>query len=197
MKHLRIPQTVKFRSKRERLFVLTALGTVVIFLIVRFVIDPFVESQRSIREEIPVKALQLEKSRRLLGEKTEAQLNLRKMQELFRSCQLKMLPGDTAPLAAANLQETLKTLAALHQISIKSEKVLDTRSSDFLDQISVQIEFTTQISNLTNFLYDLQTHAKVLIVSDCSIAVNTYRGPRDVRAVIVVAGLMPRGTSNQ
>lgn len=190
MKKFRLPGIIKFKSRREQLFVFAALGIAVIFLIITFLIDPFLDSQRNVREEIPIRTRQLQKYRQFVAGKGQAQQHLRRIQEASRIGQAQVLPGDTASLAAANLQEILKTLAAKHQINIKSEKVLDTKSLDFFDEIFVQIEFTTMISNLASFLYDIETYPKVLMVPDCSVSVNTYRGPRDVRATVVVSGLM-------
>jgi general secretion pathway protein M len=197
MKKFSFPRIIKFKSNRERLTVFAALATAVIFLITTFLIDPFLENQRNIREEIPMRTHQLTKYRQFVAGKNQAQQQLRRIQETSRIGQAKLLPGDTASLAAANLQEILKTLAAKHQINIKSEKVLDTKPLDFFDEIFVQIEFTTMITNLASFLYDIETYQKVLMVPDCSVSVNTYRGPRDVRATIVVSGLMAGGKSTK
>lgn len=197
MKKPRVPTLIKFKSRRERFFVFAALATGVVFLIFTFVIDPFVESQRNIREEIPIRTRQLEKYRQFVAGKGQAHQQLRRIQEASRIAQARVLSGETASLAAANLQDILKTLAAKHQINIKSEKVLDTKSLDFFDEIFVQIEFTTMISNLARFLYDIETYPKVLMIPDCSISVNTYRGPRDVRATVVVSGLMSGGKATK
>lgn len=193
MTKLRLPAIIKFKSRRERIFVFGALATAVVLLITTFIIDPFVESQRNVREEIPIRTRQLQKYRQFVAGKGQAQQQLRRIQDASRIAQAKVLPGETASLAAANLQEILKTLAAKHQINIKSEKVLDTKSLDFFDEIFVQIEFTTMITNLASFLYDIENYPKVLMVPDCSVSVNTYRGPRDVRTTVVVSGLMAGG----
>lgn len=193
MKKPRVPALIKFNSRRERFLVFAALAIAVVFLIFTFVVDPFVESQRQVREEIPIRTRQLEKYRQFVAGKGQAQQQLRRIQDAYRIAQARLLPGETASLAAANLQDILKTLAAEHQINIKSEKVLDTKSLDFFDEIFVQIEFTTMITNLVNFLYDIETCPKALSIPDCLIAVNTYRDPRDVRATVVVSGLMSGG----
>ena len=167
-----------------------AFATAVIFFTVKLIIHPFMERQKSIQEEIPVKIKQLEKYRQFVAGKSRAEKNLKRIKDLSKNGYLKMLSGETPPLAAAHLQDILKTLAAKSLINIKSEKVLDTRAKDFFKQIPVQIEFTSTISNLTNFLYDIETYEKLLIINDLNIRVTSRRNPRDVRVTLVVSGLM-------
>ena len=93
-------------------------------------------------------------------------------------------------MAAANLQDILKTLSAKNKIKIHSEKVLDAKSFDYFEQIPVQIDFTSSVRNLTNFIYDIETYKKSLSITDLNIRVTNRRDPRDIRATIVVAGLM-------
>jgi len=181
---------LKLRSRRERYIVFAALGAAVIFFTIKFGIGPFLESQQSIRGEIPVKINQLEKYRQFVAGKARAEKNLKRIRSLTKRGYLKMLAGETSPLAAAHLQDILKTLSAKNLINIKSEKVLDTKSMDFFEQVPVQIEFTSTITNLTNFLYAIETYEKLLIITDLNIRVTSRRNPRDVRATLVVAGLM-------
>lgn len=175
---------------------LAASLTVLVFVTFKFGIEPFLESQQRIREEIPIKRKQLEKYRQFVAGKSRAEDALKRIQVLAKRANLKMLPGNTPPLAAANLQDILKTLSAKNLINIKSEKVLDTKSMDFFELIPVQIEFTTTITNLTNFLHDIESYNKLLMITDLNIRVTSRRNPRDVRATIVFAGLMEGGKLN-
>jgi hypothetical protein len=88
------------------------------------------------------------------------------------------------------LQDILKTLSAKNNINIKSEKVLDRKPVDAFQRIPVQIEFTSTITNLKNFLYDIETYNKLLIINDLTVRVTSRRNPRDVRTTLVVVGLM-------
>jgi hypothetical protein len=181
------------KSKRERYFVSVVLSCVVIFLAVTLMIKPFLDSQRNIREEIPVKINQLEKYRQVIAGRSQTEKALKQVQEVSKRNYQKLLSGDTPPLGAANLQDILKTFSAKNLISIKSEKVLDAKVLDFFTQIPVQIEFITTMTNLTNFLYDIENYEKALIITDLNIRAASYRDPKDVRVTIAVAGLM-RGT---
>jgi len=187
---------LKFKSQRERFFVLAALVTAIIVFTIKFVIDPFLTTQAQIREEIPVKIKQLEKYRQFAAGKSQVQDNLKNVTALASEGMYKLLSGDTPPLAAANLQDILKTLSAKNQIAIKSEKVLNPISAVFFEQIPVQVEFMGSITNLTNFLYDIETYEKLLILTDLDIRVINRRNPQDVAVAIVVAGLMKGSKDN-
>jgi len=167
-----------------------AFATVVVFLSVKYVIDPFIDRQRSVREEIPVRIQQLQKYRQFVAGKSRADEYLKRIRALSQRSAQKMLPGATPPLAAANLQDILKTLSAKNLISIKSEKVLDTKPLDSFQRIPVQIEFTSTITSLNDFLYDIEAYEKLLFVDDLTVRVTSRRNPRDVRATLVVTGLM-------
>jgi hypothetical protein len=181
---------IKFKSKRERYVVFVTLGCVVVFLAVTLIIRPFLAKQRNIREEIPVKTKQLETYRQFIAGRSQIEKNLNQLQELSKTHYQKLLSGDTQPIAAANLQNILNTFSAKNLISIKSEKVLDAKVLDFFTQIPVQIEFITTITNLTNFLYDIENNEKALIIPDLNIRAASNREPKDIRVTIVVAGLI-------
>ena len=188
-------QLLKLKSRRERCFVIAALVIAFGFVTVKFVVDPFLENQEKIQEEIPVKMKQLEKYRQFVAGKSRVENNLKQIQAVVQKSTTKMLSGNTSPMAAADLQDILKTLSFKNHISIKSEKVLDTKPTDFFIQIPVQIEFTTTITNLTNLLYDIETNDKLLIISNLNIRVTNRRNPKDMRTTIVVVGLMKSGKS--
>ena len=181
---------IKFRSPRERYFVYATVGFVVIFLFIIFVIAPLVARQRSISEEIPEKIKQLEKYRRIIAGRTQAEKDLKQARELYKTSCNKLLSGNTPPLAAANLQDILKTLAVKNLINIKSEKVLDIKGLDFFTEIPVQIEFVSIMTNLTNFCYDIENYEKTLIITDLNIQAASYRDPKDVRVALVIAGFI-------
>jgi len=187
---------LKFRSRRERIIVLTAVLIAVVFVLFQYIIDPFMESQSRIEEEIPTKRMQLEKYRQFVAGKAKAEQDLQRIENLAKRSSNKLLSGNTSPLAAANLQEILKTLSAKNMIKIRSEKVLDSKQYDYYVQIPVQIEFMSTITDLTNFLYDIETYQKILTIVDLNIRVANRRDPRDVHATIVVAGLMQSETKS-
>jgi len=186
-------QILNPKSRRERYFVIAALVVALGFVTVRFGVYPFLENQKRIREEIPVKLKQLDKYRQFVAGKSRSENNLKKIQSLAKKSAGKMLLGNTPPMAAADLQDILKTLSAKNRISIRSEKVLDAISTDFFIQIPVQIEFTTTITNLTNLLYDIETNDKFLNLIDLNIRVTNRRNPRDIRTTLIVVGLMKSG----
>ena len=190
LKQFNVPKILKMKSRREKSLVLAALLTAVMVLTVKFIVNPILETQEQIREEIPVKLKQLEKYHQFIAEKSRFEENLKSVKALSSRSMAKLLAGDTAPLAAANLQDILKTLSAKNQIAIKSEKVLNPIPNGSFEQIPVQIEFMSSITNLTNFLYDMEAYEKLLIPTDLDIRVINRRNPQDISVVIVVAGLM-------
>jgi hypothetical protein len=189
-KQFNVPKILRMKSRREKSLVFAALLTAVTVLTVKFVINPILETQEQIRDEIPVKVKQLEKYRQFIAEKSRFEENLKSVKSLSSRSMIKLLAGDTAPLAAANLQDILKTLSAKNQIAIKSEKVLNPIANGSFEQIPVQIEFMSSITNLTNFLFDMEVYEKLLILTDLDIRVINRRNPQDISVVIVVAGLM-------
>lgn len=169
---------------------MVALLTAFVFCLFTYVIDPFIESQNRIEEEIPVKMKQLEKYRQFVASKSHAEEELKHIESMAKRTTGKLLSGNTIPLAAANLQEILKALSAKNMVKIRSEKVLDSKSFDYFVQIPVQIEFTSTVTELTNFIYDIETYQKLLTILDLNIRVTNRRDPRDINATVVVAGLM-------
>jgi Tfp pilus assembly protein PilO len=187
---LKAIKNYKFKSKRERNIVLVAAATIIGFCLFTFVIDPFFASQDRIRAQIPTKLKQLEKYRQFVARRAQVEAELQQAKRAANQCESMFLSGDTPPLAAANLQDVLKTLSSKNKIKIHSEKVLDSKEFDYFEQIPVQIDFTSSMRNLTNFIYDVETYKKSLSITDLNIRVTNRRQPKDIRATIVVAGLM-------
>ena len=83
----------KFKSKRERNIAVAALLTVVVFCAFTFVIDPFLESQGRIQEQIPVKLKQLEKYRQFVAGKPRVEMELKQVRHAANQCNAMFLNG--------------------------------------------------------------------------------------------------------
>ena len=144
--------TLKFRSRREKYSVLAALLTVLVFVTFKFGIEPFLESQQRIREEIPIKRKQLEKYRQFVAGKSRAEDALKRAADLEsaleearseREALLKDLEAKKEELVtmkekeaeAAGTEEEMANIK--RSLAEKEEEILNVRVSTMLYVFSV------------------------------------------------------------
>ena len=97
----------KLRSRRKNLLSLIGIGIAVI-LASQFAIIPIVESERKVKEELLLKRKMLSRYQEFIRTGKDIEEELNQMGQQVEAIQLKLLPGETPQINAANLQEILK-----------------------------------------------------------------------------------------
>ncbi len=73
--------------------------------------------------------------------------------------------------------------------------MLEPKETDSYRKVSIQIDFNPNNSmlNLGQFIYDIETHEKELMISEMDLLVLNIRMPNQVQGSMVISGLM-KGT---
>ena len=188
------PLLEKWRFSQKR--VLWGLvGIVVLVLFYTFGILPLVEARKNAEEEILLKRKALLRYEEYLGNRKIFEEELSRTQKQYEMIQGRLLAGETPQLGAASLQEIVRRLSEKAGVGIRSFRMLEPKEFDSYRRISIQIDFNPNNSmlNLGQFIYDIETHEKELMISEMDLLVLNIRMPNQVQGSMVISGLM-KGT---
>jgi hypothetical protein len=188
------PLLEKWRFSQKR--VLWGLvGIVVLVLFYTFGILPLVEARKNAEEEILLKRKALLRYEEYLGNRKIFEEELDRTLKQYEMIQGRLLAGETPQLGAASLQEIVRRLSEKAGVGIRSFRMLEPKEFDSYRRISIQIDFNPNNSmlNLGQFIYDIETHEKELMISEMDLLVLNIRMPNQVQGSMVISGLM-KGT---
>ena len=175
-------------SKRDKKVLIAGGLAVALFLVITYVIAPFIESENDIQEETEQKEMLLQKYERVIGQREEIEKKLAKMKMEQSDLNKKLLKGDTPSLAAADMQKMLENISKKHDLELKSVKVQDAEEIGEFLAIPLEIRLTTDLNSTRKFLADLEKNPKYLIIPKLKISVQNQRDPKEVIVTLVVTG---------
>ena len=171
------------------------IGIVLLILLYAFAIIPLVEARKKAEEEILLKRRALLRYEEYLGNRKIVEEELDRTLKQYEMIQGRLLAGETPQLGAASLQEIVRRLSEKDGVGIRSFRMLEPKEIDSYRKISIQIDFNPNNSmlNLGQFIYDIETHEKELMISEMDLLVLNIRMPNQVQGSMVISGLM-KGT---
>jgi Tfp pilus assembly protein PilO len=175
-------------SRRDKKFLTVGALALLLFLVSNYIIIPFIQSEREIREGTEQKEVTLEKYERIIAGRAEVEKQLAQVKKKQTQLNAKLLTGSTPSLAAADMQKMLEKIAATHDLEMKSVKVQDGEKQGDLLTIPLEIRLQTDLERTRKFLADIEKSQKYLIVPSLKISVQNQRDPKEVIVTMVVTG---------
>jgi len=143
-------------SPRERRLIGAAGGVLGLFLVYQLLVSPFLSYRQDLQDEITAHREQLENGKAYLTRTADLTRQRDQLQKMFQQVRSQLVPGDTPTLAAANLQNTLHSLATDKGVEIQSTQVMrDDTVGDFR-RVAVRITVTGDLKPLADFLAGLE-----------------------------------------
>lgn len=183
----------RFGIREQRLII--AAGVVLALLLVRMtIISPFLDYRANLRERIAEQREWLENSQAYMARAGEVERNSDKLRAQVRQIRGQLIPGKTPDLAAANLQDTLHSLADAAGVEIRSTQKMRDEPVDDFRKIAVRITITGEVRALAEFLAGIEYDSQRLLISFFEIsrrgAVLRNKGARALSATIEVSGFI-------
>jgi len=175
-------------SKRDKKFLTVGALALLLFLVINYIIIPFIDSEREIREGTEQKEVTLEKFERIVAERAEVERQLAQVKRKQTQLNSKLLTGSTPSLAAADMQKMLEKIASVHDLEMKSVKVQDGEKQGDLLTIPLEIRLQTDLERTRKFLADIEKNQKYLTVPSLKISVQNQRDPKEIIVTMVVTG---------
>ncbi|MGQ9647167.1 MAG: type II secretion system protein GspM [Thermodesulfobacteriota bacterium] len=191
------PASQRARFSRRR-FLWAFIGVAAVILLYTFAILPLVEAKKKAEEEILLKRRALLRYEEYLQNRKIFEEELDRTQKQYEIIQRRLLAGETPQLGAASLQEIVRRLSEKDGVGIRSFRMLEPKEIDAYRKISIQIDFNPNNSmlNLGQFIDDIETHEKKLMISEMELLVLNIRMPNQVQGSMVISGLM-KGTKSK
>lgn len=126
----------------------------------------------------------------LIAERPTLEKNLTALREIRKAENGKIIEGQTAPLAAATLQNTVKEVITSRGGSIVSERVEKPESAGDFKMVTVTIDaILPDTRALGDALLAVETQTPYLVVRELDARIRNFRDPRDLTVKLRVSGL--------
>jgi hypothetical protein len=143
-----------------------------------------------IKEEQAMKTRTLEKYINLISEKPQLEAKLTSLRETRKADDSKLIEGQTPSLAAAQLQEIVKSTITGRGGTISSERVGKPEDLGKFKVISVSVDASIPDSRaLSEILYSIETRTPNLVIKELDTRVKNYRDPRELMVKLDVSAL--------
>lgn len=139
-------------SARERRLIGAAGGVLGLFLVHFLVISPFLSYRQDLQDEILGHRDKIENGQAYLARTADITRQRDQLQKLYQTVHTQLVPGDTPTLAAANLQNTLHSLAGEKGVEIQSTQVMRDDAVGEFRRIAVRITVTGDLKQVADFL---------------------------------------------
>ncbi len=171
-------------SKRERRMALLACSIFFLVLGNYLVLEPYSARREWVKSQLEIQTNLLERQNRYLKRRTQIEGDLKRLKTKLETLKSSLLGGDTPPVSASALQETVRKIAAKEGVQIVSTRVLSPKPVGSFLTISVQLEVSGEVGQLVNLIKGIESNAKFLMVSEVNIRSLASRVKRRRRPVL-------------
>jgi type II secretory pathway component PulM len=193
----RIQRWYTGHSARDRRIVLGVAAAIVLSLVYVVVVEPLRDYRRGVGEEIVEKQEQLERSSRFLGAADSLRTERDALRQRLDEAKQRLLPGGSATLGAAALQERANAIASEKGITVQSTQVMREEAAEPFRKISVRLTLSGELRPFSEFVSGLEYGPQYLTLPFVEVsrrgAVAGAKGPRTLSATVEVSGYLSGG----
>ena len=192
---MNIPIKLKQREKK----VLLLGGIIVILILVYYFTAWYKDKSASLGDYVDARRMKLEIQLTEISQKADIQKEFEVVGADLMELEKGLLSGSKPPLAAAEIQRTLKNIVSTVDVYINLERILESAptENDLYLGIPVEIGFAASTAKLKDILYRIKTSPLQLTVSEIKILVRNTDNPMDVNATLTVKGFMKNPQQNK
>jgi hypothetical protein len=148
------------------------------------------DSMRSMKDMEAVKMKTLQKYADFVAKKPEFEGRLAALKEARKADEARLIEGQTPSVAAASLQNSIKSLVTAKGGTISSERVEKPEDVDKFKVISVSIDgVVPDIRFLNEILFAMETQTPSLVIRELDARVKDFREPRELMVRLKVSGM--------
>ena len=178
-------------SDREKKFLI--IGVVGVVLIIIFnLYGRYSDFREQVSDFSGSRTQLLETQLEKLSEKEELMKRVDEIRKSLDTHEDLFLKGSKAPVAAAELQKTIKDISSSLNIDIRLERTLNPVDANYYTGIPVEIGFTASTAKLKNLLARLRTTPFLLNIVEMKIRVLNISKPEDINVTLVVSGFIKK-----
>jgi type II secretory pathway component PulM len=187
-------------SERDRRIILGILIATGLSLVYIGIVEPILDYRKEVGKRIADGQEQLERSMRLVGAKDMLRAEREDLRKRLAQAKARLLPGGTATLGAAALQERANALASEKGIAVQSTQVMKEENVDPFRKVAVRLTLSGELKPLAELVSGIE-YGQQLNVPFVEInrrgAVAGAKGPRTLSATVEVSGFVQGGASSK
>ena len=183
----------KLNVSKKRKYLLIGAG-VLLLLGALYRFSTVIEDLNTAGSDIVVKQRQMLKYRQRIQERKNFESSLIALNRSLGQAESQLLAGETAALAAVDIQNILNGIARKINIEIKTMRVMKSIDLEDMSYLSIPVQFTfdSTVRQLRDLLYQVETSNKFLTVSEMKIRNARGKQFEQVASTITVSGLFKR-----
>lgn len=187
-------------SQRDRR-IIAAVGIAVgLYLLDIVLVEPVRAYRQGVADEIAAGQEQLERAARFTAAAPALRAERDELRRKLDQARGRLLPGDTATLGAAALQDKTNSIAAEKGLTVQSTQVMKDEAADPFRRVAVRLTLSAEPKPLAEFLsaveYTQQLSIPFIEVSRRG-ATPGKTGPRTLQATVEVSGYVQQGKSGK
>jgi Tfp pilus assembly protein PilO len=180
-------------SEREQRVILGVVVASIASLVYIGVVEPVLDYRKAVAQEISDGQEELERSLRFLAAKDTLRAERDELRKKLAAAKTRLLPGGTATLGAAALQERTNAIATDKGITPQSTQVMKEEAADPYRKVSVRLTLSGELKPLADLVTGLE-YGQQLSVPFIEIsrrgAVAGAKGPRTLSVTMEVSGFV-------
>jgi len=191
---VRIQRWYAGHTTRDRRILAGVAGAVVVSLLYVGVAEPIVHYRRRVADEIGEGQEQLERSARFLAAGDGLRAERDDLKKRLEEAKKRLLPGGSATLGAAALQERANAIAQNQGITVQSTQVMKEEPADPFRKVSIRLTLSGELKPFSELLSGLEYGPQQLTVPFLEVtrrgAVAGQKGPRTLSATVELSGYL-------
>ena len=180
-------------SRREQLMIVAAVLIALLTLGWDMGVRRILDGNRAVAELLPARAQVLEARRQLVARKQTILRERQTVDARLEALAARLLTAATAPIAASELQRTVKELAAQAGTEVRSERILPAVERGDLLEVPIEIAVSGETRHLADLLARLASAPKLLVLQEVKVRVVNVSQPRDLLATLTISGFILTG----
>jgi len=175
-------------TSREKLFIIigiAAMGAVAIF----YAASTLMPDGEDLSQKVDLKKRMLRSQRETLSREDTYKTRVEQYKKQLEQDMTRLLPGDNASLAAAELQKIIRDFADQSGVEITQRNVLpEKKVQDILTRVSIRVDTNCNPEQLVNFLASIENHEKLLKVDEMNISSIRIARRFEIRPSLTISG---------
>ncbi len=162
-----------------RKILVAVAGILFILVVVQAGWNKYASVQQRLEEEIDLKAVQLEKQKRIVKQSqvyVQTNQDLKDLRQEIVST--KLLQGDTPALADAKLQNLINQIAQDYEVNILSMRMLPRKRESFFTVLQIGISGRSEIGSIKDFVAQIKREERFMYISELEIKIVNRREKR-------------------
>jgi len=180
---------VKPTAREKRIIIIGAC--IAVAVLIYYGATKLIPDSGNLSQRVDLQRKLLLRQRETLSREALYQARLKQIKGRLETYRTRLLPGDNANVAGAELQKILKDFADQSGVQITMKNILnlpEKKNQDLLTKVSVKIDTNCNLEQLVQFIAAIENYEKHLKIDDCTISGFRIQRRFEIRPSLTISG---------